>query len=338
MLEPYWNKDFVFNGSHRQLFEYLGYNKISDQLVFVHESTINPNETDVVTAANILNQYRKETNRLPVLSLDSNLWDTQNFLHELDKHIDHNQYFVLLSDYNDHSRTNAGHWPFFLLAQQLETNHQVNRPKNRRISFLSGTMRFYRYELFSRIQSHIRHNDVVVINKFSPNHFINTIPRGMGSQINVDEVLKKLPWANDQTFLDTPQDNNCAASTQSNDHPAFSACVNITGESGVGEKLPFISEKTWKAYRSGCLVINYGPEDLPNYLSSLGVQTWKDFDRSESVESKINTIVELFQRDDIEQLYADNLEIVKHNQNLIVDINFAKKITDPILAKIDSLL
>lgn len=338
MLEPYWNKDFVLNGSHRHLFEYLGYNKISNRLVFVHESTINPNETDVVTAANILHQCRKETGRLPVLGLDTNPWNTPKFLEELDRHIDTDKYFVLLPDYRGCSRVNAGHWPFFLLMQQLEKNYQLNQPKTRRISFLSGVLRFYRFYLFEQIRPYITDQDVVVINKFSSNHFVNTIPREMRVKIDIEKILNKLPWANDQTLFDNPPDSNSAVMAHSNNHPAFSACVNITGETGIGESIPFISEKTWKAYRSGCLVVNYGFETLPDYLLSLGIQIWSEFDRCESIESKINTIVELFQRDDIEQLYAENLNLVKHNQDLITDINFAKKLAAPALHKIQSML
>jgi len=123
-----------------------------------------------------------------------------------------------------------------------------------------------------------------------------------------------------------------------NKHPAYTACVNITGETlGHGTQvLP--SEKTWKAYRSGCLVINYGIQDMPDALENLGIEIWKEYDISQPSDVKCSKIVELFQRDDIEDLYHQQRSMIEHNQNLVNSMSFAKKLAQTAVEKLKTHL
>jgi len=162
------------------------------------------------------------------------------------------------------------------------------------------------------------------------------VPRGI--RVDADSWLNDLPWSNKLEYIDTDQTCTNANLPSLNQHPAYTACVNITGETlGYGTQvLP--SEKTWKAYRSGCLVVNYGIQDMPLALKNLGIEIWKEYDTSQPAEVKCDKIVELFQRDDIEQLYAKHRTMIEHNQNLINSKSFVKKLAQPAINKLQKHL
>jgi len=182
----------------------------------------------------------------------------------------------------------------------------------------------------------VKDSDVVVINRFRQSQFANTVPRGLTT--NVEHWLNDLPWSNKIEYIDTDQTCINANLPSLNQHPAYTACVNITGETlGYGTQvLP--SEKTWKAYRSGCLVVNYGIQDMPLALENLGIEIWKEYDISQPAEVKCDKIVELFRRDDIEDLYNQQRCMIEHNQNLVNSIEFVKKLAQPAIEKLQAHL
>jgi hypothetical protein len=148
--------------------------------------------------------------------------------------------------------------------------------------------------------------------------------------------IKNLPWANKNEFLDLGSTNDFNYTDI--DHPAYRARVHVTNESWSDDNILFISEKTWKAYASACLVVNYGSTDMPNQLGKFGFEIWKEYDVAGDWRSKIKIIAELFQRQDIEYLYNKNIEMIQHNQQLSVSIGLAQKLTSLAIEKITNVL
>ena len=99
-----------------------------------------------------------------------------------------------------------------------------------------------------------------------------------------------------------------------------------------------MSEKTWKAYRSGCLVINFGPENSTDALRDLGFAIWNEFDQTGSHEHKTRLIIDLMKRDDIEHLYQQNLPMVQHNVALYNSDAFLKKFAQMAIDKLENLI
>ena len=100
----------------------------------------------------------------------------------------------------------------------------------------------------------------------------------------------------------------------------------------------FITEKTWKAYRSGCLVVNYGPTNLPSFLQHLGFSIWDDYDVDAPADAKIEQIKQMFQRDDIEELYSRHLDMIQHNQELVRSRHLIDLLTKSALDKLAFLV
>jgi hypothetical protein len=301
---------------------------------------------DALHDAELIYKCQNQSGRMPVLCLDSNPYNVETYLTELEKHIDPKNFFVFNPDIRkDQSiRSNLAPWPSWLINQHFQKNIQVRQEKTQRISFLSGVTRYHRIHLFRQIKPWIKDNDVVVVNRFSQTQFLSTTPNGL--TIDVEQWLNDLPWSNKSEYIDTDQSclvtNNQSYdrgySCYGNNHPAYTACINITGETlGYGTQvLP--SEKTWKAYVSGCLVVNYGIKDMPTALENLGIEIWKEYDTLQTIEDKCKKIVELFQRDDIEDLYHQQRHMIDYNQNLVNSLEFVKKLAQPAIDKLQSHL
>jgi hypothetical protein len=330
-LEIYWQKDYRYDRSHRNHFDYIKQQGLANQLCFILESTIL--QTNLQDLPALVRQCATETGRLPVLCLDGNPIDIFPILKSL-KDLDPDSYFVLGPDIRSfvYNQPNVAPWPVFLFEQQLEPEYQQAERKYR-ISFLSGNPRFHRLHLAREIRPYIRDTDVVVINKFASRVYEHTIP----DWIPRDEArawLDELPWANNSVFFDSDQSALNAYCHGTNRHPAYSAYVNITGETLYGDDPMFITEKTWKAYRSGCLVINYGPTNLPGFLQHLGFRIWDDYDLDTPADVKIEQIKQVFQLDDIPDRYHSLCDIVTHNQELVRSRHLLDVLTKPAVDKL----
>ena len=181
---------------------------------------------------------------------------------------------------------------------------------------------------------------MIVINKFCENNYENSFNHQQVSLESARQLLHQslphLPWSNRLDLIDNKDQTVLNSVLQwDNFHPAYNAMINITAETITGDDI-MITEKTWKAYRSGCLVVNFGPTQGPLYLKQLGLEIWDEYDPCLSIDDKITLITELWQRNDIEHIYAKNIEMIKHNQNLVTDINFIKKQSEPAVEKIQA--
>jgi len=101
-----------------------------------------------------------------------------------------------------------------------------------------------------------------------------------------------------------------------------------------------LSEKTWKAYRSGCLVINFGPEKSTDALKDLGFEIWDQFDQAGTLEHKTRLIIDLMKHSetDIEYFYQQNLPMIKHNLELYNSDAFLKKFAQMAIDKLENLV
>ena len=322
--------------SHRSQFEYLGQKALGDRLVFFDDSYLQihlgPERT-----AQVVRDAVVQTGRFPVLCFDSNPYPMERHYAEICQHLDPESFFVFHPDIRPELSTqpNVAPWPSWPFFQRMEKNYQRNKPKTRRVSFLSGSLRYHRVKLLYDIKPYILDSDVVVVNKIGD--FYWHLPESADTN-QIAQWLQDLPYSNLKEFYDytgagdTPPDGQ-----QYNAHPAFEACVNITGETCWNDQV-LLSEKTWKAYRSGCLVINFGPENSTDALRDLGFEIWNQYDQTGTHEHKTQLIIDLMKRDDIEHLYQQNLPMVEHNVALYNSDAFLKKFAQMAIDKLENLV
>jgi hypothetical protein len=333
MLEHYWgvapNDNTHWNTavSHRAQFKYFGLEKLSDQLIFFYDGHLRLHQGPEY-AVELITKAAAQTGRLPVLCLDGNPCDADRYHQELCKHLDVGDFFVFHPDIRPHmsNQSNMAPWPSWWFYQLVEHNHQLNQPKTHRVSFLSGSSRYHRVKLLRDIKPHVTDQDVIIVNQIG--NFKDLLPTGWWNE---------LPWTNRPELCDYVGNSGYAPKMEQNIHPAFAACVNINGETSDNDQV-LLSEKTWKAYRSGCLVINYGPEQATQTLENLGFAIWDEFDQVGTHEHKSSLIVKLMQRDDIEDLYQKNVNMVKHNVAWFNNPRAIKQVTDVAVAKLENLL
>lgn len=329
MLEPYWNTDYAYAHSHRQQFDYLGLENLAQHLVFIHDSQLQIYQDNIQADIELIRQCRQHTHRLPVLTLDSNPYDVADYRNKLNQYLDPDQYFIFHSDIRESQSiwSNTAPWPSWLVYQHFLPDNQAQKPKKHRISFLSGIPRAHRMELYHSIKPFVSEQDVVVINSFQKDT-VDT-PKNL---------LHNIPWANNIQWFDNEQTEFNVRNDAHNDHPAYSACVNITGETlGTGNQvLP--SEKTWKAYKSRCLVVNYGVEYMPRWLESVGIEIWKEFDKAVDYRQKIQLIQDLFKSESVFDFYNQNLDMIEHNHATVMSKQFLEKLAKPAVEKLQCLI
>jgi hypothetical protein len=316
----------------------LGLKSLSDRLVFIDDAILQLNHGPDL-AVKIITDAIKTSGRFPVLCLDGNPHPFRKYYLELCQFFDPKDFFVFHPDIRQECSTqlNVAPWPSWLFYQQHTTNF-LNNPyiKNYRISFLSGSSRYHRIKLFHDIRPYITDQDVVVINKIGD--FFGSIPGGALEDDQARQWWNDLPYTNCKEFYDYNGDGSVPPDNMNhNSHPAYQACVNITGETSDKQQV-LLSEKTWKAYQSGCLVINFGPSESVNALKSFGFEIWDQFDRPGLHKHKTSLIIELMQRDDIEDLYQKNLPMIKHNTELFNSQQLLKKIATPAIEKLTNLI
>ena len=65
---------------------------------------------------------------------------------------------------------------------------------------------------------------------------------------------------------------------------------------------------------------------MPIELKKLGLEIWEEYDMIETNKEKTQKIIELFQRNDIKDLYYQNIKMIEHNQNLVTSLDFVKQL------------
>lgn len=313
-------------------FEYLGYKTISDQLIFVREDRLLKEEKIHQSGKDLLQNLIYKLEKKPVLCLSNN----PNYANELTdllyEEFNFQDFFVLGDDcrLEKNQKQNIGPWPFALMLQQMSRrDYSKNFQKKFRISVLSRHARAHRLELLQAIRPLVTNMDVVVANRFQEN-----IPCEVSNSDQLKQIFDTLPWTNNKKFIDLETPHITYTEI---DHPAWQACVNVTNESWHKNDLCFVTEKTWKAYANKCLVINYGSSMMPTQLEQFGLEIWKPFDQSVDYKEKINMVVDLFQNNNVFEIYKDNKDLIDHNYHLVTSVEFARKLALPTIEKIQKL-
>jgi hypothetical protein len=340
-MTSYFESAAGYRFSHLHQFSHLGLKVLADQLVFIRDETARPYD-GIESLVKLIRQARKETGKLPVICLDMNPCHCDSWIEELLQHLDSKEFFVFYPDLRpEFSRwNNVAPWPMWLIIQQLELNYWGNKPRQHRISMLSGSMRYHRLLLYRAVKPEIKSNDVVVINRIGD--FARSVPYDCLTPTEIHQWEQELPYASREEFFDYPVKGpvtswNCVPNCGENTHTAFSAMVNITNET-VDNSQCLLSEKTWKAYKSGCLVVNYGVTGACDFLKHQGFWIWDEYDTSDHYSQRTKKLTELFARDDIAQVYSQYQDNIAHNQQLVTSIDFAKKLAQPAVQKLNNML
>ena len=322
----------------KQHFDFINESALSERLLFLDENFLQINQNKHQEVANNLRRLISHTGKCPVFCFESNPVLFEQYMADFSQFYDINNVFVFVWDADPAKvlPSNYAYWPTFLLNQRIENPViSVIQPRQHRISFLSGLMRYHRLRLWIEIHCLTRPEDVVVVNAICPLNFTNTIlPEFREDAEIVKQQFSLLPWANRKEYLDQDQagcsiNNNGAIS-----HPAYLSCINITGESWYHNQNIFVTEKTWKAYRAGCLVVNYGAEQMSAYLKELGFAIWDEYDTLGNMQHRLTLINELFRRGDIEALYQQNSDLIQHNLNLFHNDDLARSLCRPAVEKL----
>jgi len=310
--------DQPYNFSHRSDLDALGIP--TDGLQFIHESTLlDNNELDADRISGLIDQCRRQTQQLPVLCLDRNYFPTIDHLKiELEKIADPMTYVLL--EPND-----VPHW---LLQSRTHPTYPRSREKSYRIGYLSGGVRYHRLFLADKIRPHVKDQDVVVINDYDMENYENTVP--VGSTDHMDYV-KDIPWASDGKFVDFKREVGQEQQAMNHDtiHPAYDTKIHIIGETGGPYDPCLVSEKTWKAILNRCLTVTWGPMSNPTYLKRSGIELLP-IDEITDANDKLKAMIELFKRDDIDDIYHDNRDLIEHNHALVTSHQYAVDLVKPV--------
>lgn len=207
------------------------------------------------------------------------------------------------------------YWPYFLLEQRQEPRRSWLR-RQYRISMLSGIPRPHRLEIWQQAKQHIRHDDIVVINRF-------------GNGYRDLDLVQHLPWSNHPDWI--PQDQQCSAveNTASIDHPAYLACVNITAETLPDTHTLFITEKTWKAIAAGCIPW-HGHQGRAAYLGDLGFSD--HFDQRQTSPD----VASLFCRPDIMEVYHARRQEIAQDIDRFWSDHLVNTVTEQAIAGLEN--
>jgi len=318
----YWHHpEIPYQFSHRHDFDVVGIP--TDALSFIDETVLpRPNEFSAHRVAELVDQCHRETKKLPVLCWDRNYFpEIEQWKIELDKVLDSDRYVLL----------EPGDFPHWLLQCQMGP---MAGPLERRyrLGYLSGGLRYHRLLLASRIKQHVTKDDIVVINDYDIENYLNTVPLGCPDH---EMYLKDLPWASDPSFVDYVKENGQEQQhiNQIKVHPAYDTKIHIIGETGRPDQPTLVSEKTWRPLILGCLTVTWGPMENTHYLKSTGIELL-DIDLISDADNKLDAIVELFKRDDIDDIYQKNREMVEHNKTLVSSRDYLIELAEPACRKV----
>lgn len=285
-----------------------------------------------------LRGIRRDLNRLPVLGLENNP-HPRAWLDSILDLVREQRIFVLLPDFA-HEIRNIDHahpWPTWPIIQQLENDSapSVVRDPQYRMTFLSGLMRYHRLYLAQRLRTCLTDQDLVIANRLCPENYINTFRQPCD---DLSDFIADLPWSNHPDRIDVDQNSGTAKDILSvSMNPAYDTCLNITGESDPTNGRVCLSEKTWKAYWAGCLVVNYGSDIAPSWLRKQGFEIIDGIDPCCDFQQKSQIILDLMDNIDIRDLYHRTREQRSHNQNLVRSRQWLINLAAPAIEKIKSL-
>jgi hypothetical protein len=231
--------------------------------------------------------------RNPVLCLCSNCMDIESAMSRAQDIWALGEFFVLDWDAALINSANRCRWPYFYLEQRRLQSAQDCQPRLHRVSMLSGRVRQHRLAAWQAVHDIIDPRDIIVINAL-----------GIGDY-DADPGDVALPWSYPPGLEYPDQTLGAVHDTTSTDHPAYRACVNVTGESHGSRPGIFVTEKTWKAITAHCIPLNTGCQGMTSYLQGLGFH-----DHGLDLGDDVTSVRSLFARQDVWQFYQSCRDIV----------------------------
>jgi len=318
---------------------FANYNlKIKDNYDLIFENTLTGNiDTDV----EILNQSYNGKNIL--LMYDTNpVWWFEDYFARLAEQVN----YVYLASANLANFWNQDpkivYFPTFLLTQKNHDNHQ-SFEKSYRFSFLSNKPRLHRIYFYYVVRNYITDNDVFSVNNsaFNRDWWYQQFKSDMLTTIGdyYPEIEETLPFITDNAHKCNLQLNTLGdlINDHSNKHIAYNAYFNVTGETDNTPGKIFVTEKTWKAVRSGTLPI-FLDIDSFDYMAKLGFNFENEINIKKTYLDKVRHLKDCFKNIsmlDAKDVYQRNLSTVKENIKLYHSNHLLNKFIDQIYAKLD---
>jgi hypothetical protein len=308
---------------YNKLFNRLGIKSLLDHYTVVPENYADNLE--------YINFCLTQTNKKLLLATDSNAIDLDCYK----KYTNIHPRVKVLSSNVDHFFQDVDYifFPYFFVTQLLETNFQSPERKSR-FSYLSRQPRPHRLYLYQTVKQHITDSDCFSIHANCLNKFRSS------KKYEETELYHDIPFytrlGRDPEYITHFQQDFSSAGDHTNQHTAYSAYFYITGESNDSDNLVFLSEKTWKSFRSYCLPITYGNVGSKKFLEQLGFCL--DYDVDEDCLTKATWIAECMHNWDLEyckNFYEQNLKIVQHNFNYFYSDHLKTKFSNYLKSRLE---
>lgn len=285
---------------YQELFSSLGIDDVADHYEVV--SQCYRDNWDYIT------HRLKSTNKKLLMALDANPFDAECYYRHSTFHP---RLKVLSANLHDlWQQKGLVYFPHFFLTQLRERDLSVAERKYR-FGFLSRQPRPHRLYLLQKIRPYIRDHDCVAVHA-------NNISDWLDTSLYGEALYDDLPFytsnAKDAYYIDHFQKDFFSAGDHSNQHAAYQSCFYITGESNDAADMVFLSEKTWKSFRSRCLPLNYGNLGACTLLAKLGFNLAHDIEGTCVRKAQwIMTLMKNWDFDFCRKFYQRNINIIDNN-------------------------
>jgi len=212
------------------------------------------------------------------------------------------------------------YFPTWYITQKVERDCQSEHKKFR-FSFLSSQARFHRLYFYQQCKSYVTDKDCFAVHLTNVDNQLGFIKSQMAKTLgHTIDLMADIPFIS-QSALDEYQEifkqyPENSSGDHTNQHLAYSAMINITGESNTDADQVFITEKTWKAIRSRCLTMTLGNDGTVSALNKLGFELPGEVDPELPLLEKIEFIVDRIKLWDIEYcsiMYKKHIDSIEHN-------------------------
>lgn len=265
-----------------------------------------------------------------LLMYDSNPnWHFEDYFLKLSERVD-NVYLAssnLLNLWRDHPR--IVYLPTFYFTQLQKTDYQT-LDKEYRFSFLSNKPRFHRIYFHHIVKDVITDDDCFSVNNqafgggYWKEMYINDMNEVIGTYDN--SIEQGLPFITQNALICNQESNTVGNLTNdhSNKHIAYNSYFNITGETDNTSGRVFLTEKTWKAVRSGVIPLFLESGSIFGALEKVGFNFENEINiKDVNFIDKVVHIKKCMQTYDMHKsykLYNNELPNIKKNKERFYDI------------------
>ena len=233
---------------------------------------------------------------------------------------------------------NIVYFPIFYLEQLRQPNYQDYKKKYR-ISFLSNVSRFHRIYFYYTVKNSITNDDCFSIADFSSEeyHFYKNDMEDMLGYYEGD-IERTIPFITNNANAYNNSIGKTSFIDFTNKHIAYASYVNVVGESDITAGKVFLTEKTWKAVRSGCIPVFFNPE-YNIILKQVGFNFDNEINTIKSnYLDKINHLDNFMSShslDDVKKLHTSQRNAIKSNVDYFYSKDLKKLFNDHLRDKLN---